>query len=93
MNDRPLRPLVVTELRSAAEQIDFTMSGDERTRMPTRDTGRSTAGRALAGTRHRAGEGTAWLLSGMPADARLVSVESNADYQAIATTLLVRRRP
>lgn len=89
MDDTPLhRPRVVTELRSAGTQADFTMSCDERTGCLLATLAAARPGGRFLELGTGAGVGTAWLLSGMPADARLVTVESNADYQAIAETIL-----
>ncbi|MDT7845331.1 O-methyltransferase [Streptomyces justiciae] len=85
MDDTPNRfPPALTALRARAREAGFTMSCEERTGSLLAALAASRpAGRVLElGT--GVGEGTAWLLSGMSPDARLVSVELDAGHQAVA---------
>lgn len=85
MDDTPNRlPDTLTALRARARDAGFTMSCEERTgSLLSVLAATRPAGRILElGT--GVGEGTAWLLSGMAADARLVSVELDTTVQAVA---------
>jgi predicted O-methyltransferase YrrM len=85
MDDTPSRtPTALPALRAAARDAGFTMSCEDRTgSLLTVLAATRPAGRILElGT--GVGEGTAWLLSGMAPDARLVSVELDTAVQAVA---------
>jgi predicted O-methyltransferase YrrM len=85
MDDTPSRtPTALPALRAAARDAGFTMSCEDRTgSLLTVLAATRPAGRILElGT--GVGEGTAWLLDGMDAAARLVTVELDASVQAVA---------
>ncbi|MFJ8057130.1 O-methyltransferase [Streptomyces sp. NPDC096142] len=85
MDDTPRSaPTAVARLRVAAAGAGFTRSCDTRTgSLLAALAATRPAGRVLElGT--GAGEGTAWLLSGMDPAAHLVTVERDAGVQAIA---------
>ncbi|MFI5709228.1 O-methyltransferase [Kribbella sp. NPDC051620] len=84
MDDNPRRfPEALPVLRAAALDAGFAMSCDERTgNLLTVLAAARPGGRVLElGT--GAGEGTAWLLDGMDAASRLVSIELDPAVQAI----------
>lgn len=85
MDDTPSRlPTALPVLRSRARDAGFTMSSEDRTgSLLAALAAARPAGRILElGT--GAGEGTAWLLSGMDPASRLTTVELDPTIQAIA---------
>ncbi|MFJ6085348.1 O-methyltransferase [Streptomyces sp. NPDC092369] len=85
MDDTPITsPTALLSLRVAAREAGFTRSCEERTgSLLAVLAAARPAGRVLElGT--GVGEGTAWLLSGMDAASRLVTVELDDTVQAIA---------
>lgn len=85
MDDTPNRlPTALPTLRARARDAGFLMSSEDRTgSLLSALAAARPAGRILElGT--GVGEGTAWLLSGMDRDSRLVTVELDPAVQAIA---------
>ncbi|WP_055589807.1 O-methyltransferase [Streptacidiphilus griseoplanus] len=85
MDDTPSRfPAALNTLRAAALNAGFTMSCEERTgSLLSVLAGARPGGRVLElGT--GVGEGTAWLLHGMDATSRLVTVELDEAVQTVA---------
>ncbi|MFJ3795389.1 O-methyltransferase [Streptomyces sp. NPDC090088] len=85
MDDMPSRlPAALPALRSKARDAGFVMSSEDRTgSLLAALAAARPAGRILElGT--GAGEGTAWLLSGMDPASSLTTVELDPDIQAIA---------
>ncbi|MFG2818247.1 O-methyltransferase [Kitasatospora sp. NPDC048365] len=78
------RPAVLTALRRAAEPSGFTLSCEERTGSLLATLAATRPGGRILELGTGIGEGAAWLLSGMDAGARLVTVELDDTLQAVA---------
>lgn len=89
MDDTPRTvPEALPPLRAAARQAGFVMSSEERTGSLLAVLAAARPGGRVLELGTGLGEGTAWLLSGMDADARLVTVELDPDHQAVARAQL-----
>jgi predicted O-methyltransferase YrrM len=89
MDDTPTHlPPAVSALRAAAAAHGFALSCEDRTGSLLAVLAAARPGGRILELGTGAGEGAAWLLSGMDAGARLVSVELDADVQALARTAL-----
>ena len=77
-------PLAWSGIRTDTEKIGFTMASEHQTGSLLRTLAASKPGGRLLELGTGTGVGTAWLLAGMDADARLISVDVNPDVQAIA---------
>ncbi|WP_431678089.1 O-methyltransferase [Kitasatospora sp. KL5] len=77
-------PPAVAALRAAAAAHGFTLSCEERTGALLAALAAARPGGRILELGTGAGEGSAWLLSGMDAGARLVSVELDGAVQALA---------
>ncbi|WP_030262737.1 O-methyltransferase [Streptomyces sp. NRRL B-24484] len=85
MDDTPTQlPPAVAVLRAAAKAHGFTLSCEERTGALLAVLAAARPGGRILELGTGAGEGAAWLLSGMDADARLVSVELDTAVQDLA---------
>jgi predicted O-methyltransferase YrrM len=85
MDDTPRTgPAVLDPLRAAAARRGFTLSCDARTGALLAALAAARPGGRLLELGTGVGEGTAWLLSGMAPDARLVTVELDAALQDVA---------
>lgn len=80
----PHLPPAVAGLRSAAAAHGFTMSCDDRTGALLAVLAAARPGGRILELGTGVGEGTAWLLGGMDADASLVTVELDGAVQALA---------
>ncbi|GAA1123698.1 MULTISPECIES: O-methyltransferase [Kitasatospora] len=77
-------PPAVAALRAAGAAHGFTLSCEERTGALLAVLAAARPGGRILELGTGVGEGTAWLLSGMDADARLVSVELDGAVQDLA---------
>ncbi|WP_405013777.1 O-methyltransferase [Kitasatospora sp. NBC_01539] len=80
----PHLPPAVAGLRAAAADHGFTRSCDTRTGALLAALAAARPGGRILELGTGIGEGTAWLLSGMDADASLVTVELDGEVQAVA---------
>ncbi|MFD6417275.1 O-methyltransferase [Streptomyces sp. NPDC060194] len=78
------RPAALDRIRAAAASADFTLSSEVRTGALLATLAATRPGGRFLELGTGVGEGTAWLLDGMDADARLVSVERDAAVQDVA---------
>jgi predicted O-methyltransferase YrrM len=77
-------PTALPSLRVAAQEAGFTRSCEKRTGSLLSVLAATRPGARVLELGTGAGEGTAWLLSGMDEAARLITVERDAAVQAIA---------
>jgi predicted O-methyltransferase YrrM len=84
-DDTPITPpTALPSLRVAAQKAGFTRSCEERTGSLLSVLAATHPGGRVLELGTGVGEGAAWLLSGMDATARLITVELDATVQAIA---------
>jgi predicted O-methyltransferase YrrM len=86
MNDQEINrmPEVLEAIRKDTEQLGFTMASEPRTGALLAVLAASKPGGRFLELGTGTGLGTAWLLSGMDAEARLDSVDVDADVVAVA---------
>ncbi|MGT2526141.1 O-methyltransferase [Streptomyces nojiriensis] len=85
MDDTPSRiPTALPTLRSKARDAGFVMSSEDRTGSLLAALAAARPGGRFLELGTGAGEGTAWLLSGMDSASRLTTVELDPAVQAIA---------
>ncbi|MGW2593176.1 O-methyltransferase [Streptomyces sp. NPDC001515] len=85
MDDTPsTQPASLPALRSRARDAGFTMSSDDRTGSLLAALAAARPGGRILELGTGVGEGSAWLLDGMDASARLTSVELDAAVQEVA---------
>lgn len=90
MEDEPLStvPPAVGEIAAATQAAEFSMASDSRTGALLRALAASKPAGTLLELGTGTGIGTAWLLDGMDAAARLVSIDLNRELSAIAGRFL-----
>ncbi|MGW0855035.1 O-methyltransferase [Streptomyces sp. NPDC002690] len=89
MDDSPNRlPPLLAALRAAARAAGFIMSSEDRTGSLLAALAASRPGGRILELGTGFGEGTAWLLSGMDRDARLITVELDPAVQEVVRQLL-----
>ena len=81
-------PAVLDALKREAEQLNFTLSCDDATGQVLRLLAASKPHGLLLEIGTGIGQGTAWLLDGLPLTSRLVSLDHNAETQAVAKRYL-----
>jgi predicted O-methyltransferase YrrM len=77
-------PTIVAALLADAESLGFRLSCEHLTGSLLRTLAASKPGGSLLELGTGVGVGTAWLLAGMPANARLTSVDNDARVQEVA---------
>lgn len=89
MTDAPaLVPPAVPIIRQRSRELEFDMNCDDVTGALLMTLAASKPGGRLLELGTGTGLSTAWLLAGMTADARLLSVELEAGYSAVAQDIL-----
>ncbi|MDT0343410.1 O-methyltransferase [Streptomyces litchfieldiae] len=84
-DDSPRQPpAALPTLRAAASAAGFTMSSEERTGALLATLAAARPGGRVLELGTGVGEGTAWLLTGLPSDGELVTVELSDAHQAVA---------
>jgi predicted O-methyltransferase YrrM len=86
MNDQEInqKPEVLDAIRKDTEELGFTMASEPKTGALLAVLAASKPGGQFLELGTGTGLGTAWLLSGMDAEARLDTVDIDADVQAVA---------
>ena len=86
MNDQEInqKPEVLDAIRKDTEELGFTMASEPKTGALLAVLAASKPGGQFLELGTGTGLGTAWLLSGMDADARLDTVDIDADVVAVA---------
>lgn len=86
MNDENISrtPASIQSIRDETEKLGFTMASEPRTGSMLRALAATKPGGGLLELGTGTGIGTAWLLAGMDANSRLVSIDNDAAVQAIA---------
>jgi len=78
------RPPVLPAIEAATNELGFNMASNDDTGALLRTLVASKPGGRIVELGTGTGFSTAWLLDGMDADARLVSVDESAEFQAVA---------
>jgi len=81
-------PAVIQDIEKAAKAADFTISSDIPTGSLLRTLAATKPGGSLLELGTGCGMGTAWILAGMDATAKLTTVDRNAQFSAIAQRFL-----
>lgn len=86
MNDENISrtPASIQSIRDETEKLGFTMASEPKTGSMLRALAATKPGGGLLELGTGTGIGTAWLLAGMDANSRLVSIDNDAAVQAIA---------
>ena len=94
MNDAPINdvPAHYEEILNSSRDIGFGMPSDMQTGRLLRALASSKPGGTFLEIGTGTGLGAAWILGGMDESSTLVSVESNPDYQGIASRYLAYDR-
>lgn len=90
MNDQDLNrtPEVLEAINKAAEQLGFTMASEPKTGALLAALAASKPGGQFLELGTGTGHGAAWLLAGMDAEARLETVDNDANVSAVARRFL-----
>jgi len=78
------RPASLAAIEAATEELRFNMASNDETGALLRALATSKPGGRILELGTGTGFSTAWILDGMNADARLVSVDESAEFQAVA---------
>jgi predicted O-methyltransferase YrrM len=88
LNSDFFAPAVIQDIEQAARAVNFTISSDVPTGSLLRTLAATKPGGLLLELGTGCGMGTAWILDGIDATARLTTVDSNAQFSAIAQRFL-----
>lgn len=93
MNDTPLtRPDILAVVQETADRVGFRMSCEDRTGALLATLAASKPGGRFLEIGTGVGAGTAWMLSGMDAEARLTTIEIDPGVHAAAASIFIEDR-